>query len=87
MLQAMLAETPLVKNLANDEYMKIILNGKTNLEESFADLELDTTARSTCLPVDIDRLLPGFRKLITQKTLPAQIAQLLSKNEIMAKSN
>ncbi len=87
MLQAMLADTPLVKNLDNDEYMKIILNGKANLEESFADLELDITARSTCLPVDIDRLLPGFRKLITQQTLPEQVAHLLSKSEIMAKSN
>ncbi len=67
--------------------MKIILNGKANLEESFADLELDITTRSTCLPVGIDRLLPGFRKLITQQTLPEQVAHLLSKSEIMAKSN
>lgn len=87
MLQAMLADTPLVKNLDNDEYMKIILNGKANLEESFADLELDITTGSTCLHVDIDRLLPGFRKLITQQTLPERVAHLLTKSEIMAKSN
>ena len=87
MLQTMLADTPLVKNLDNDEYMKILLDGKANLEELFADLELTATARSADLSVGIDRLLPGFRRLITQQTLPVQVAQLLSKNEIMAESN
>ena len=87
MLQTMLADTPLVKNLDNDEYMKILLDGKANLEELFADLELTATARSADQPVGVDRLLPGFRKLITQQTLPKQVSQLLSKNEIMAKSN
>ena len=83
----MLADNILVMNLDNDEYMKIILNGKANLEESFPDLEKDITACSTCLPVDIDRLLPGFRKLITQQTLPEHVAYLLTKSGIMAKSN
>ncbi|MDL1960301.1 MAG: transposase [Deltaproteobacteria bacterium] len=87
MLQTMLADTPLVKNLDNDEYMKILLDGKANLEELFADLELTATARSADPPVGVDRLLPGFRRLITQQTLPMQVAQLLSKNEIMAESN
>ena len=87
MLQTMLADTPLVKNLDNDEYMKILLDGKANLEELFADLELTATTRSADQPVGVDRLLPGFRRLITQQNLPEQVAQLLSKNEIMAKSN
>ncbi len=87
MLQTMLADTPLVKNLDNDEYMKILFDGKANLEELFADLELTATARSADPQVGVDRLLPGFRRLITQQTLPEQVAQLLSKNEIMAESN
>lgn len=87
MLHTMLADTPLVKNLDNDEYMKILLNGKNNLEELFANLKPETTADSTDLPVEIDRFLPGFRKLITEQTLPEQVAHLLSKSEIMAKSN
>jgi hypothetical protein len=84
MLHTMLADTPLVKNLDNDEYMKILLDGKANLEELFAGLELDIAARSTNLPVEIDRLLPGFRKLITQQTLLEKVAHLLAKTEIMA---
>ena len=57
------------------------------LEGLFADLAQDITAGSTDLPIEIDRLLPGFRKLITQHTLPEQVVHLLSKSEIMAKSN
>ena len=87
MLQTMLADTPLVKNLDNDEYMKILLDGKANLEELFADLDLESIVRSIDLPVEIDRLLPGFQKLITQQTLPKQVVHLLSKRKFMAKSN
>ena len=57
MLQTMLADTPLVKNLDNDEYMKILLDGKTKLEELFTGAELDIAARSTNLPVEIDLAL------------------------------
>ncbi len=87
MLHTMLADTPLVKNLDNDKYMKILLNGKRNLENLFANLKPDITAGATGFPVEIDRLLPGFRKLITQQTLPMQVVHLLSKSKIMAKSN
>ena len=87
MLQTMLADTPLIKNLDNDEYMKILLDGKANLEELFADLELTAIAYSADPPIEVDRLLPGFRRLITQQILPGQVAQLLSKNEIVAESN
>lgn len=38
-LKSMLADTPLVKNLENKEYMEIILNGKKSLEERFAEVE------------------------------------------------
>lgn len=38
-LKAMLAETPYVKNLSNHDYMKVILNGKKTLAESFADID------------------------------------------------
>lgn len=38
-LQSMFADTPLVKNLDNPDYMKIILNGKKSLEEKFAEID------------------------------------------------
>lgn len=39
-IKAMIGDTPLVKNLENSEYMKIILNGKTTLEECFAEIDI-----------------------------------------------
>lgn len=42
MLRTMLAETPLVHNLPNPEYMKILLKNKTSLEELFVEIEIDT---------------------------------------------
>jgi hypothetical protein len=40
-LRTMLANTPLVKNLQNPEYMKLLLNGKTSLEELFAEIDVN----------------------------------------------
>ncbi len=42
MLRTILAETPLVKNLENADYMKILLNGRPSLEAVFAEIEIDT---------------------------------------------
>ncbi len=39
-LKTMLAQTPLVKNLENPHYIKIILNGKDNLAERFAEIDI-----------------------------------------------
>ncbi len=87
MLQTMLTDTPLVKNLDSDEYMKMLLDGKPNLEELFAKMEWSSTEYSAELSVEVDRLLPGFRKLILQPTMPVKVTQLLSNNEFVAKSN
>jgi len=38
-LRTMLANTPLVKNLKNPEYMRILLDGKSSLEELFAKID------------------------------------------------
>ncbi|MCP4002515.1 MAG: hypothetical protein GY727_16565 [Gammaproteobacteria bacterium] len=39
-LKTMLAQTPLVKNLENPQYMEIILNGKVSLAERFAEIDI-----------------------------------------------
>lgn len=87
MLQTMLADIPLVKNLDNQEYMKILLNGKSTLEELFADLESTATANSENSLSDDDKLLPGFQQLIIQQNLLEQLANLFSNNKIWTKSN
>jgi hypothetical protein len=44
-LRTMLADTPLVKNLQNPEYRKILLDGQPNLEALFAQIEPLTVRR------------------------------------------
>ncbi len=39
-LKTMLAQTPLVKNLENPQYMEILLNGKADLAERFAEIDI-----------------------------------------------
>ena len=36
----MLAQTPLVKNLENPQYMEILLNGKASLADRFAQIDI-----------------------------------------------
>jgi hypothetical protein len=77
-LQTMLADTPLVKNLDNPRYMKILLNGKANLEELFADIDLSPLTKNDMAGAEPNLIPPGFRKLIAMKNLPAQVLRLSS---------
>jgi len=36
----MFAQTPLVKNLDNPQYMNVILNGKATLPERFSEIDI-----------------------------------------------
>jgi hypothetical protein len=78
-LQTMLADTPLVKNLDNQEYVKILLNGKTNLEELFAEVALIPSSKADKTEEETERILPGFKKIIKSQNLPDQVKQLLTK--------
>lgn len=77
-LHAMLADTPLIKNLENPEYMYLLLNGKENLEELFADLEIKGYEPISSTS-HTERVLPGFRKLIKMDNLPEKIQLALEK--------
>ena len=86
-LQAMLADTPLVRNLDNPNYMKILLDGKANLEELFAELGKTHLHYDAGLQTDTHRILPGFRVLMRLPTLPDQVVRSLIEQVKMAKSN
>ena len=56
--------------------MDILLDGKANLEELFAEIgniSLEDTAESKA---DTDRILPGFRTLANNPNLPDQVVRL-----------
>jgi hypothetical protein len=86
-LQAMLADTPLVRNLDNPNYMKILLDGKANLEELFAELGTAHLEGEDGLQANTDRTLPGFSALMKLPTLPEQVVRSLRNPIKMAKSN
>ena len=77
-LHAMLADTPLIKNLENPEYMHLLLNGKETLEKVFAELEINGH-EPTSSTSHTDRVLPGFRKLIKMDNFPDKIQLALEK--------
>jgi len=83
-LQAMLADTPLIKNLDNPKYMTILLNGKNHLEELFAELENHSCFGGLESTSDVDKILPGFRKLMKLQALPSLITRLAANTHAMA---
>ena len=73
-LRTMLANTPLVKNLQNPEYMKLLLNGKTSLEELFAEIdvnevrnELENSQRN------IEKIPAKLKKLTKKEDYPKML--------------
>jgi hypothetical protein len=86
-LQTMLADTPLVKNLANPDYMTVLLDGNTTLEELFAGLDVNTADYNAALAAATERILPGFKGLTVLENLPFCIAQVAVPEPIGTKSN
>jgi len=72
----MLVDTPLVKNLENPDYMPLLLNGKADLEELFASMDPILLHTEIELQSGVDRVLPGFRKIIKLLALPEYFAKL-----------
>ena len=70
-LQAMLADTPLVKNLDNPDYMEILLDGKSSLEELFAGIDSNSVSEADNIT---SRVIPGYRSLIALPDLPDKLA-------------
>jgi len=69
-LQSILAETPLVQNLKSDEYMKIILNGCSSLEERFAQIDaVQVQQEMAKVEENNDKILPGIKKMIRDEEL------------------
>ena len=86
-LQSMLADTPLVRNLENPQYLKVLLNGAPTLEECFARIDTDAVrkemeAAQKCL----DRVPPNIRQLIAAPAFPIALCRLFQKS-LTPKSN
>lgn len=84
-LKTILADTPLVRNLENEEYQKMILNGCSSLAERFSQID-DKIVRVQLKQAEEnrERIPPEVKKIISQPNLPDKISALFlgnSKND------
>lgn len=80
MLRTMLAETPLVRNLENPAYMKILLNGKATLEAVFAEIEIDTLREEIRKAQDTPERIPSqIKPLIAATDFPEKLVNTVEK--------
>jgi hypothetical protein len=78
-LTAMLADTPLVRNLDNADYMKILLQGKESLAERFADIDIKQVRREEQENNNRFRKYPkNMRRLFRVPHLPRKIMKSAS---------
>jgi hypothetical protein len=95
-INAMLADMPLVKNLENQNYLSILLDGKSSLEERFAEIKANEV-RNRMLKLQDESVLVSskMKKLIKLSELPESVLSVFEKHlldlrqtsEIAAESN
>jgi hypothetical protein len=78
-LKSIIADTPLVQNLKNDEYMAIILNGYSNLAERFAKIN-DILVQEEMMNAknNSEKILPSIKKLIKDPDLTIKLSSLFN---------
>lgn len=82
-LRAILADTPLVKNLDNKEYIDIILNGSKSLEERFAQIDSDIVTKTLREANNESRKIPvELRKLIREPLFPQNLSKILGARQV-----
>jgi hypothetical protein len=77
LLQTMLADTPLVRNLDNPQYLEVLLNGQATLEERFAQIDIDTVRKELhAAQISPERVPRNIRKLIALPAFPQTLCRL-----------
>ncbi len=78
-LRSILSDTPLVKNLDNPQYVKIILDGCSTLEERFAKIDSSMVVEKLNAEQKKQQgIVPEMRKIIRRSDLPEQLSLLLA---------
>ena len=77
-LKSALADTPLVQNLNNSKYMEIILDGCSNLEERFAQIDAHQVQKGMEKAKNNEKILPIVKNLIKDSDLTKKISALFS---------
>ncbi len=77
-IKSMIADTPLVKNLSNPEYMEVLLNGKETLEARFAEIDAKLVREELKKgEPDQTKMPPRMKKVLRKHAFPFVMAKKL----------
>jgi len=80
MLRTILAETPLIRNLNNRHYMKLLLHEKASLEELFAKIQIDVfRAAFREAQVAPEKVPSNLKPIIAMPDFPEKLVQMIKK--------
>ena len=78
-MRAILANTLLVKNLENRDYLEIILNGHETLEDRFAEIDAEIVRQELLKSrVSSEKIPSMIKKIIKKPKLPNALVSLFS---------
>jgi len=75
-IKSMLADTPLVKNLSNPEYVKVILNGHDTLEERFAEIDEKLVRQEMKKSEDHQGISARMKKVLRRPNMPSLLTRM-----------
>ncbi len=77
-LKAMLADTPLVRNLSNPDYMAMLLKGKKDLASRFADIDIQQVRKQEMENEDWCRKYPKrMGRIFKIPNLPQKLMKMV----------
>ena len=81
----MIANTPLVKNLNNLQYIDILLDGQATLQQRFAKIEVETVRRELKIAQESPEKIPAkIKKLINRPRSPEEFTKILTRPALTA---
>jgi hypothetical protein len=87
-LKSMLANIALIKNLKVPQYVEIILAGKNDLAQRFADIDIELVRQELKQDEeDENKYLKGMATLFRISNLPAKLAEVTQNKMEMPQSN
>jgi len=87
-LRTMIADTPIVKNLDNPQYMGILLDGEARLEDLFAKMDAaEIREEFKTAHQNPEKIPPALKSMIQDRNCPEILAKLVAKTAENQKSN
>jgi len=78
--KAMLGDTPLVKNLENQQYLNIILDGKASLEERFSEIDSLLVHKELSKLQNVsEKIPPKIKRIIRMQEFPDTLVALFAR--------